>query len=151
MYIELCLFRFSLWWYERIDQALSGVCTRKILFSGNETWQRYRPLRNIIFKNMHAVDIAMPITLYGTESNQVELTMENIFIHMREGSVAEELIRACHYSRISIDHMQIDGFKGGCLIKSRCGKDIELHNVVCALPEKLYVVKTTEDFVIKII
>ena len=52
-------------------------------FSGNETWQRYRPMRNITFKNIKATNVSMPMTLYGTESNKVELTMENIFINMR--------------------------------------------------------------------
>ena len=118
-------------------------------FSGNETWQRYRPLRNIIFKNIHATNIAMPMTLYGTESNKVELTMENIFINMRDGSTAEELIRACNYARISIDNMRIDGFNGGCLIKSKCGENIDIKNIVCTLPKELYVVQTTETFVIE--
>ena len=117
-------------------------------FSGNETWQRYRPLRNIIFKNIHAVNIAMPISLYGTESNQVELTMENIFIHMREGSTTEELIRACHYSRISLDHIQIDGFRGACLVRSKGVGTVDFRNVDCSLPKEMYVVQTDEDFVI---
>jgi hypothetical protein len=117
-------------------------------FSGNETWQRYRPLRNIIFKNIHAVDIAMPISLYGTESNQVELTMENVLIHMREGSTTEELIRACHYSRISLDHIQIDGFRGTCLIRSKGVGAVDFRDVDCSLPKEMYVVQTDEDFVI---
>jgi len=118
-------------------------------FSGNETWQRYRPLRDITFKNIKATNVSMPLTLYGTENDKVELRMKNVFINMREGSTAEELIRACHYSRISIDCMQIDGFNGGCLIKTKCGEDIDIQNVVCELPKELYVVQTTEDFVIQ--
>lgn len=118
-------------------------------FSGNETWQRYRPLKNIIFKNIHAVDIAMPITLYGTETNKVELTMENVFINMRESSTAEELIRACHYSRILIDQIQIDGFHGACLIKSKGVGEVDFRNVECSLPRETYVIQTDEDFVIK--
>lgn len=118
-------------------------------FSGNETWQRYRPMRNITFKNIKATNVSMPMTLYGTESNKVELTMENIFIHMREGSTAEELIRACHYSRISIDHMQVDGFNGGCLIKAKSIGEVDFRDVVCTLPKESYFLKTNEDFVIK--
>lgn len=118
-------------------------------FSGNETWQRYRPLRNIIFKNIHATDIAMPLTLYGTASNKAELTMENVSIRMREGSAAEELIRACHYSRISIDHMQLDGFRGECLIRSKSGGEVDIQAIASALPREMYVLQTTEDFVIK--
>lgn len=118
-------------------------------FSGNETWQRYRPLKNIIFKNIHAVDIAMPIMLYGTESNPVELTMENISITMRESSAAEELVRACHYSRILMNQVQIDGFNGACLIKSKGVGEVDIRNVDCSLAKETYVVQTDEDFVIE--
>jgi len=117
-------------------------------FSGNETWQRYRPMRNITFKNIKATNVSMPMTLYGTESNKVELTMENIFINMREGSTAEELIRACHYSRISLDHIQVDGFRGACLVRSKGVGTVDFRNVDCSLPKEMYVVQTDEDFVI---
>ena len=120
-------------------------------FSGNEIWQRYRPLKNITFKNIHAENIAMPMTLYGTESNKIELTMENVFINMRQGSAAKELIRGCHYSRITIDRVQIDAFEGECLIRSKAGEDIDIKNVVCDLPQESYISHTTEDFVIKVI
>ena len=118
-------------------------------FSGNETWQRYRPLRDITFKDIKAVDLAMPMTLYGTESNKVELTMENIHISVREGSTMDELIRACHYSRISIAQMYVDGFDGTCLIRSKGIGEISVRDVVCDLPEEAYVERTDEDFIIK--
>ena len=118
-------------------------------FSGNETWQRYRPLRDITFRNIHATDISMPITLYGTATNKVVLTMEHIFIGMREGSKVDELIRACHYARISLDQMRVEGFAGTCLIRSKGVGEAELGEIACAVPEDAYVVQTEEDFVIK--
>lgn len=118
-------------------------------FSGNETWQRYRPLRDITFKNMNAANISMPLTLYGTENDKVELRMKNVLISIREGSAVEELIRACNYSRISIDKMKIDGFNGSCLIKSKGMGEVDFRNVVCALPKEAYITKTDEAFVIQ--
>ena len=118
-------------------------------FSGNETWQRYRPLRDITFQNIKATDIGMPLNLYGTESHKVELRMENISLQMRDGAEVKELIRACNYSRIFIDGMNLRDFSGDCLIRTKGEGPIELNAIACSLEENAYVKETQEDFVIK--
>ena len=118
-------------------------------FSGNETWQRYRPLRDITFKNIRATDISMPMTLYGTEANRAELIMQNIRIRIKEGCALDALIRTCHYERISIRDMKIEGFGGACLIKAKSAGEVDIRGVDCALPQSAYVMQTGEDFVIK--
>lgn len=120
-------------------------------FSGNETWQRYRPLRDITFKNIKASDVSMPSTLYGTETNKVELIMKNVSVSMREGSYVSEFIRACNYERISIDEMSIEGFDGECIVKSKGNGNLEMKNINCLSNIKSYVLQTEEDFIIKTI
>ena len=120
-------------------------------FSGNETWQRYRPMKDISFENIKAVDISMPMTVYGTETRKVELRMKNIFVKIRDGVSVNELIRACNYDRILIEGMHVDGFNGECLIKSQSDGDVDIRDVFCALHEDRYVSQTDEDFVIKTI
>lgn len=117
-------------------------------FSGNETWQRYRPLRDITFKNIKATGISMPLTLYGTDDCKVELNLKDISIEMRKGENGNELIRACNYSRILIDNMHIDKFGGECLISHKGTGKIELRNINCSLDREAYVKETEEDFVI---
>lgn len=118
-------------------------------FSGNETWQRYRPLKDITFKNICATGVSMPMTLYGTGSSKVELVMKNIRIHIKEGAPLDELIRACHYERILINDMKIDGFNGECLIRSKSHGDADVREVDCSLSDTAYVMNTEQDFVIE--
>lgn len=118
-------------------------------FSGNETWQRHRPLRDITFRNIDAVDFSMPLTLYGTEAHKVSLTMEKIRIRMRAGNTAEELIRACHYEQICMREIQVEGFCGACLIRSKGTGKIELKNIQCSPELQAAVLQTQSDFVIR--
>ncbi len=117
-------------------------------FSGSEVWQRYRPLRDITFKNVQAEGIAMPMTVYGTQTNPVSLTMENISVKMRQDASCAELIRACNYKKIQLENMKIDGFKGACLIRSRSEGAVELKNISCNSDLEADVLQTTEDFVL---
>ncbi|MBE7023325.1 MAG: hypothetical protein E7412_02550 [Ruminococcaceae bacterium] len=118
-------------------------------FSGNETWQRYRPLRDITFKNIKVIDVSMPLTLYGTETNKVELIMKNMSVRMRKGASVSEFIRACNYERISIDEMSIEGFDGECIVKSKGNGNIEIKNINGLSNIKAYVLQTEEDFIIE--
>ena len=118
-------------------------------FSGNETWQRYRPLRDITFKNIKATDVAMPISLYGTAEHKVELNVENVSIRMRKGSACNELIRACHHKRISIDGLDVEGFTGECLVRTRSDGDVAIKNLTCQTAPAAQVLHTDEEFQIK--
>lgn len=117
-------------------------------FSGNETWQRYRPMRDITFKNVRAVDISMPLTLYGTEAHKVELTMKNVLVRMREGASANELIRACNYERILIEGMRVEDFNGECIVRSKSEGEVVLKDIDCPTELEAEVLKTQEAFVI---
>lgn len=116
-------------------------------FSGSEVWQRYRPLRNITFRNVQATDIAMPMTLYGTADRKVELTMKNVSVKMRQGVDCAELIKACNYEKISIDGMTVDGFSGVCMIRSKGDGDAELKRIICDSDLQAEILYTDEDFV----
>jgi hypothetical protein len=106
-------------------------------------------LKDITFKNIRATDVSMPIILYGSEASKVELTLENISISIKEGCPLEELIWACHYERISINDMKIEGFDGGYLIKSKGIGTVDIREVDCPLAHTAYVIKTEQDFIVK--
>jgi len=96
-----------------------------------------------------ATDIGMPLNLYGTESHKVQLTMENVSVAMRPGAEVAELVRACNYDRISLRALEVRGFAGECLIRSKGTGRVEFSGIVCPLEERDYVKETQEDFVIK--
>ena len=120
-------------------------------FSGNETWQRYRPLRSIVFKNIKAKGISMPLTLFGTAECKVELKMENVFVDICKEASLNELIRSCNYDRIIMDNVHINDFKGECLIKTRSNGKIELSNIKSSIDENEYIIYTQNDFEIQTI
>ena len=117
-------------------------------FSGNETWQRYRPLKDITFQNIRATGISMPLFLYGTQEHRVTLTLKNVSIEMRNGSECKDLIRASNYEKIAINNMTVNGFGGECLIKSKGEGKLELENVTCPLKEDAFVQYTEENFIV---
>ena len=88
----------------------------------------------------------MPMTVYGTQTNPVELTMENVSVKMRQDASCAELIRACNYKKIQLVDMDIDGFEGECLIRSRSEGKTELENVTCSNELKCEILYTDEDF-----
>lgn len=119
-------------------------------FSGNETWQRYRPLRDITFENIEAKGIAMPLTLYGREDEKAVLTLRNINAAMREGCEDIPFIKACNFKKIRLQDVKIDGLKD-TLILSRSEGEIELENVDVDFDLDSAVKYTDEEFVIKTI
>lgn len=120
-------------------------------FSGNETWQRYRPLTDIRFENIKATRIAMPLMLYGTEEIPVELTLKNIEIEKLEGAGDEPLMKACNFSRITMENVNITGNAGDCLILAKSQGETVFKNVTCNLQESDYVKMTNEEFNIETI
>ena len=118
-------------------------------FSGNETWQRYRPLKNINFKNIKAIDVRLPLTLYGTEKSKVELEMRNVSLNLHKDYSSTELIRACHYEKIKMDDINIDKFGGECIIRTLGSGNVELNDIHSSVDEKNYVLQSNEEFTIQ--
>ena len=87
-------------------------------YSGNELWQKNRPLADITFKNITATGISMPITAYGSEEIPLKLTMENASIGIREGADLKALIHASGFERITLDNIRTEGFSGDCLVRT---------------------------------
>lgn len=85
-------------------------------FSGNEPWQRNRPLGNITFKNIKAEGISMPLTLYGDETERVTLKIEDSEINLKE-NFGSEFIRAANYDKIVLKNVKIKNFNGEALVK----------------------------------
>ena len=113
-------------------------------FSGNETWQRYRPLDDITFRDMEAEDIGMPLTAWGDELDRVELRLRDVRIRMREGSGADSLIRAGNFSRITLENVHVENLHAPALIKQWTEGEISLRNVEHTAETD--VARTEEDF-----
>ena len=105
-------------------------------FSGNETWQRYRPLNSIEFRNITATDIRMPINLYGKKGEEVSLTLRNVDVNLNGVMENKSLIYACNYKDITLDGVNIVGKLSSVVKKWSDGK-ITLQNVICDAKERI--------------
>ena len=115
-------------------------------FSGNETWQRYRPLNDILFENITATDVGMPINAYGTNEEKLELKLKNINFSIRKNAPLLEIAKVAHCKKIIFDNVKIDGFNGDCLLRTRTECKREFNNVKCNIEEENYVKTTDEEF-----
>lgn len=115
-------------------------------FSGNETWQRYRPLADITFENITATDISMPLTAYGSPEIPIRLTMRSIDIGMREGCENVQLLNVCNYDQIRLENITLHNSKAPALVHKWSEGEIRFANVQCDIPEEDWVKKSEEPF-----
>lgn len=117
-------------------------------YSGNEIWQKQRPLGDITFRNIKAKSIKMPINAYGDASDPVTVTMENIAISDSPEFSAEALIHACHYKKIVLDNVVLASVPCKVLVKRWSSEgEIVIRNMDSEVPEEAYVMDANEDFV----
>ena len=95
-------------------------------FSGNETWQKNKPLESITFRNIKATGVSMPITAYGSEEIPLTLKIEDTDIELRENCSPRAFIHAAGYELIKLDSVKISGFAGDCLVRSWSDGKIEV-------------------------
>jgi len=117
-------------------------------YSGNETWQKNRPLESICFKNIKATDICMPLTAYGDKDVPVTVELENVDISIQKGFETIDFMHAANYKKIAFDNVKLSNFKGKSLIKSwtESGK-IEINKLDCDIDENNYLTLADEEFV----
>jgi len=115
-------------------------------FSGNEPWQKNRPLHDIRFEDITAVGVSMPLDAYGDVDTPVVVELKNMDFTFREGFDNVSFLHACNYERITMDHVNIKGAGGAPLIKTWCEGNIEMKDVTCGIPEKRRVVPASEPF-----
>lgn len=115
-------------------------------FSGNETWQKNRPLHNIRFEDITASGVSMPLDIYGDTAIPVSVEIKNMDFTFRNGSDNVSFIHACNYERILLDSVRIKGAGKAALIKTWSKGSIEMKDVKCDIPEERRVVPATEPF-----
>lgn len=115
-------------------------------FSGNETWQKNRPLHDIRFENIIASGVSMPLDVYGDTNCPVVVELKNMDFTFRKGCDNVDFIHACNYERITLDRVSVKGTGSAPLVKTWSKGTIELKDVKCDIPEPRRVVPATEPF-----
>lgn len=86
-------------------------------YSGNETWQKNRPLDSIEFRNINANGLSMPSIAYGDEENKVEIVFSDVSIEFSEGAENIDFMHTCNFKNISFNNVSAKNFCGGAVIK----------------------------------
>ena len=84
-------------------------------FSGNEPWQKNKPLNDITLKNIMATGIKNPITLYGAEDNPVSAEISGLEISFEKPIGA--FMNLCHYKEIILEDVNVRNIDSNPLIK----------------------------------
>lgn len=101
-----------------VMQNCTVKCADRLIhynFSGNEPWQRNRPLSDITLKNISAEGIKNPITLYGAEDCPVTTKIFDSEISFENPIGA--FMNICHYKEIILRNVSVSNIKTEPLIK----------------------------------
>ncbi len=115
-------------------------------FSGNEPWQRNRPLTSITFENIEATDISMPLTAYGDAEDKIDLLFKNVSISMREGSEDAPLFHVGNFKKLTLENFTVTNTNAPCLVRTWTDDKVELLNVNAPLKEEDMVKKAEVAF-----
>ena len=102
-------------------------------FSGNETWQKNRPLRSIRFENVVATGLELSLCAYGDKDAPLSLSLENCRVSF--GKPQRELIRAAHVEALTLDAVSCEGVEGPCVRSWGGVAPPAAHNLVGASPD----------------
>ena len=82
-------------------------------FSGNETWQKNRPLGSIRFENVVANGIEMSLCAYGDAESKLSLEMKDCRVAFAKPQ--REFARGAHIGRLSLENVSVEGVDGPCV------------------------------------
>lgn len=85
-------------------------------FSGNEPWQRARPLNDVTFMNVTAEGLRHPLTAYGEEGTPISCAIENCRFGLAEGTEGMSFMHLCHFRDITFKNVEVTGLKNAPLI-----------------------------------
>lgn len=86
-------------------------------FSGNEPWQKGRPLESITFENVAATGIRMQLNAYGGADAPFCLTFKNCEVAFAEDVENISFIHTCNHKKILLDNLKVKGIKTAPFIK----------------------------------
>ncbi len=100
-------------------------------FSGNEPWQRNKPLDNVVFRNIKADSIRLPLTFWGDASQKGTLKLENIQVRFADGA-ERAFLHLGNYDKVTLKNVTVENLHGSCLIRKWTDDGmINMENCTC--------------------
>ncbi len=97
-------------------------------YSGNETWQKHRPLASITFQNITADGVCLPITAYGDEDVKLTLTFNRVRIKLKEGFENIDLMHLCNFERVTLCDFVPENLQADHLIRAWSEGEVVIQN-----------------------
>jgi len=117
-------------------------------FSGNETWQKKQPLKDIRFENIKATGISMPIHAYGTPELPITLELVNVDYSFRDGFETTDFMHVAYFDKIELKNVTINNYMGNAFVKTWSeDSNFIIENLKCAVKDSELLVKAEEKFV----
>ena len=85
-------------------------------FSGNETWQKNRPLASIGFEGVTARGLGMSLCAYGDPKMRLDLSLKDCRLAFAKPQ--RELVRGAHIGKAVFDGVAVEGVEGAPCIRS---------------------------------
>lgn len=87
-------------------------------FSGSECWSTNKPLTEIVFKNIVAKNLRLPIVAYGEAENPLQITFENICFEIAPDYADDCLFKTANLKRMELKNCTVKGFQGKTTVKN---------------------------------
>ncbi len=116
-------------------------------YSGNEPWQKNKPLLDIKMENNVVKNISMPIVAYGDAETPVSVEIANTDFTYRKGYENTDFMHTANYKNIIIKNVNLINNTSDTFIKTWSDEgNIEISDVKCSCAESDLVKRATEEF-----
>ena len=117
-------------------------------FSGNESWQRGRPLSSLRLENIRATGVRLPLTAYGDAEEKFDLVLKNASVAFEPGAEKTTFMHASNFDRIVLDNVTLENSAAEPLIKIWGeGGILDADGLKCAVAKENWIKHTDEPFV----
>lgn len=108
-------------------------CADKVVhynYSGNETWQKNRPLDSIEFRNVRVDGISKPNVIYGDKKDRVKFRLIDATITIDERSKSMDVFHVANCEEFYLKNVTINNADGECLARGWSDIEVICDNVV---------------------
>ena len=86
-------------------------------FSGNETWQRNRPLTSVVFDHVAATNVRLPLAAYGSETEPLTLIMKDVDVTFAEDSTVP-FMHLAFWEDVKLERVRVRNVSAPIFIKT---------------------------------
>lgn len=87
-------------------------------YSGNEPWQKNKPLHSLRLSGIHATGVTLPLNVYGDRENPIRMEITDSEIHFHESVEPDAFCHLCNHDWFRLQNTTITYKGNGALVKT---------------------------------